>query len=464
MRQIERASIMRIVSDLIKADAIIDEREIEFLSTIRDKYAIKRDDVVVSASMTLAKAIDTLSVSPENLRNDLVDDFTKVAMSDDYCAREEAVIILSLLGCLTDKFGCQGKVLSVDSSVMNIEDSQMLYIESEYDNDVNENILAFYREISAEARLAGFDFVYLPQIAEHYKSIPKEKLLQITSFLYPAANAERCSMVTDQICNISTAEFCRDLLSAKLNLKEFSDILPSVMFKIGETIIGGKSYINFLVIEVEHNILDMIRDILDTFSEYYHTIRLNYQREERGRFVYSGFYKQLFDLQMLRKGIKSTVVIDVYRDEIRFPEADAKVEKLHRREKALYALFLLESASGGINFKKPDTPKGLERYNRRIQTVQRKYALIYRKFGGESDNAPDLGVSEIRLPMIALIKRQIRKLGEVLHNIDDYTIQRNIYGNYGLGIPSSLCCCCGADPTDIKLLTESDEWIKISAL
>lgn len=44
MKQEERTSIMRIVSDLIKADAIIDTREIKFLMSIKEKYGIKRDD------------------------------------------------------------------------------------------------------------------------------------------------------------------------------------------------------------------------------------------------------------------------------------------------------------------------------------------------------------------------------------------------------------------------------------
>lgn len=42
MKQTERASIFRVVSDLIKADAIIDTREMEKLDSIREKYAIKK--------------------------------------------------------------------------------------------------------------------------------------------------------------------------------------------------------------------------------------------------------------------------------------------------------------------------------------------------------------------------------------------------------------------------------------
>ena len=42
MKQAERASIMRIVSDLIEADGIIDTRELLFLESLREKYGIKK--------------------------------------------------------------------------------------------------------------------------------------------------------------------------------------------------------------------------------------------------------------------------------------------------------------------------------------------------------------------------------------------------------------------------------------
>lgn len=50
MKQTERASIFRVVSDLIKADAIIDTREMEELDSIREKYAIKKEDEILGSS------------------------------------------------------------------------------------------------------------------------------------------------------------------------------------------------------------------------------------------------------------------------------------------------------------------------------------------------------------------------------------------------------------------------------
>ena len=84
MKQEERTSIMRIVSDLIKADAIIDTREIKFLMSIKEKYGIKRDDERYVSNMTLSQAIRILVEAPENLKRDFLNDCMNIALSDDY--------------------------------------------------------------------------------------------------------------------------------------------------------------------------------------------------------------------------------------------------------------------------------------------------------------------------------------------------------------------------------------------
>lgn len=464
MKQSEKASIFRIVTDLIKADSIIDTREIEKLDSIRERFAIKKEDEMLGFSYTFANAIRVLLESPKSLQCELAAIFNELAMSDNFCAREEALLLLTLRLCMSLDIKLECKAVSIETSSVNIDPTQILYVESNFDNDVNWEINEKFREIVAEVRLAGFDLVYLPKIAEHYRAISNTDFLKIAGFLYPNVSYERLKTVVQHMHNLSTSEFCKDQLAGKLGVREFSVVNPSLMIKIGDSFVGDKNIANFLLVELDKDVISSIRYILDLFSEYYHTSRLNYLREEKGRYIFTGFYKQIFDIYMVRKGIKSPVVIDVYRGHIRFSEADLKIEKLHRREKALYALFMLESASGGVNFSKPTTPNELARYTRRMTAVQEKYRLIYKKFGGEPQKAPDLSKSEIRLPMIALIRKQLKALGDVLFHVDDYMIQRNIFGNYCINISPSLCCYCGVNANDIYRLSDSEEWQRISAL
>ena len=464
MRQSERASIMRIVSDLIEADGIIDTREIIFLDSLREKYGIKKEDEEFASSLTFADALNELLKSDDSLRHDLIGDFYQMTMSDDFCAREEALLILALRCCLSINIGSSVSVLSVDTSDIKFEDTQILYVESDFDQVVNEQIQKCYRELCNEIRLAGFDFVYLPKIAEHYQGISEEDLYQIANFLYPKVSQERLMTIVGQLRNLSTARFCKDQLSAKLNVKEFGLINSSFMIKIGESFVNDKSISNFLVVEIEDDVLGTIRKILDLLAENYHNLRLNYLKEESGRFVFRGFYKQIFDILMLRKGVKSSVMLDTLKEQISFPEADVKLDKIHRREKALYALFLLESVSGGINFNKPETAKQLERYEKRMAAIMKKYQIIYKKFGGEADKVPNILDYATRAPMIALLKKQILKLNDVLFHADDYVIQKNVYGNYGVAISSDLMTYRDSFDDGIKLLSESEEWKRISAL
>ena len=464
MKQSERASIMRIVTDLIEADGIIDTREIISLESLRKKYDIRKEDEILASSYTLAMALGELSESDNGLKHDLLGDFMNIAMSDDFCAREEALLILAIRNCLTTTTGNKVSVMSISTSNLDFEESQIIYVESEYDDDINRQIKEHYREICTEIRLSGFDFVYLPKMSEHYKSISEADLLYMAEFLYPKVSEERLSLITSQLRDLSTERFCKEQLAVKLNVREMETVAPSVMMKIGNSLVGDQRIGNFLLAEIEGDVLKSIRGILDLFGENYHNYRLNYLKEEKGRFVFKGFYKQIFDILMLRKGIRSTVVIDSLREQICFPEAEVKIEKIHRREKALYALFLLESRSGGINFNKPTSPKQLERYNKRMAAIQKKYKAIYRMFGGEEDKAPNLELPEIRLPMISLLKRQIQKLGDMLYHVDDYTIKRNVFGNYGINIPAELCCCCEDAQTDVKPLADSEAWRRISAL
>lgn len=464
MKQAERASIMRIVADLIKADGIIDTREISFLETLREKYTIKKEDEMLASSYTLSTALETLKESPKTLKHDLLGDFMHVAMSDDFCAREEALLLLALRTCLTINLGDNVSVLSIETGNLLFEPTQILYVESEYGKTVNQQISEHFREISAEVRLAGFDFVYLPKIAEHYRSIDEADILQIVEFLYPKVSKERLQIIIRQLQNLSTADFCKFQMAAKLNIRGFEFVEPSLLIKVGDSYVNDTKVANFLMVETGDDVLEKIRMITDLFAECFHNVSLNYLKEEKGRLIFTGIYKQVFDIFILRKGVKSMVVADTMREQIRFPEADVKLEGIHRREKALYTLFLLESPSGGISFNKPKSQKQYERYEKRMAALQTKYKLIYRRFGGDEAKAPDITIAEIRLPMISLLKRQILKLGDVLFHIEDYTIQRNIYGNYSVGIPASLCQYCEGKATEFTPFSESEEWLRISAL
>ena len=139
---------------------------------------------------------------------------------------------------------------------------QIIYLESEFDHKTNQQIRQFYREINTEIRLAGFEFVYLPKVAEHFASIAESDLLTIAEFLYPKVSEERMRIVIAQLRELSTSSFCRDQMSNKLSVREFAHVSPSFLIKIGESLVNDKRMSNFLLIGTGENPLTTIRNIL----------------------------------------------------------------------------------------------------------------------------------------------------------------------------------------------------------
>ena len=465
MKQIERASIMRIVSDMVKADSIIDMQEIDFLNGVRQKYNIKREDEIMSETLTLADAFQTLRDISESLKQDVWGDFRGMALSDNACSREEAMHLLTIVACLSASLSNNSTVYSVElpNNIL-LDSSQVLYIEGEYYKETNREIIAHYREILNELRLIGFNFVYIPKVGEHYRSLSHEDLHTLISFLYPTVTEIQMEHVAKQLTTLSTSDFCKTELVGRMKMEGLAHSLPSIMFRIGMSSIGGKNYENFLVLPIDEDALVAVRRVVDTFVSIFKPRILNPIYEGKHRFVYNGFYKQIFDSFIYKKGIRSSVVIDLMHGEILLPEADSKISGLHRREKALYALFLLESSSGGINFNKPTGVRSLDKYKHRIAAIQKKYEIIYENFGGERSKAPQIELPENRLPMISLIKRQFRQLGDLLNQPDDYLVQRNMFGNYCVTIPPELCLCIDIESNSICSFEESDFWCSLLAM
>ena len=291
-----------------------------------------------------------------------------------------------------------------------------------------------------------------------------EELLKLGYFLYPQVSDERLRVIIMQLRELSTARFCREQLSMKLDFKGLVDVAPSILFKINESLVDNEQVSNFMLLEISDNALDTVREMIDLFNQYHQNSSVRYLREESGRFIVCGIHKQIFDILMLRKGIRSRVVIDPANERIFFADADVELEKVHRREKALYTLLLLESASGGVNFSRPTGAQLQRRHEQRMQRMQEKYALIYRMFGGSSKVTPSLANTESRSPMLSLLKRQLMSLRDILHSPENYVADRNIYGNYAVSISPDLICYYDAETESIHRLDESEEWRRILSL
>lgn len=387
-----------------------------------------------------------------------------MTVSDGFCAHSEALLMIALTTMLESGQPFRGDVISIPRASFNIDIATALYIENEFDPETNEAIKVHYRSIFKEFQLAGFHFVYIPKIIDHYRNTDPKLFKDILSFLAPSMSETGLDNTYRSLMKMTTGVFCKDLLCNKCGISELRNTMPSLLIKIGNSFVGEAQYANYLKIDVDEDIMLTVQTFVDCFSEMLSSdvFVVNTSEERDNQFHFHGFYKQLLDIFLVRRNIRSAIHLNPYKEEIIFPDIDSKAMGLHRRERALYALLLCQG-SDGINFSAPKSADALDRYNRKMKRIQQRYSAIYGMFGGEKETAPDLSVPEIRRPIFSCLKRSIKNL-QALYNPEDYNITKSGDGAFSVNVEPELVYVYQLDKEDPIPLQESDMFRKWASL
>lgn len=462
MLRSQKVAIARLFSDLIYADRIVDTGEMECWNSLCQKYSIDKEIRIEARNITFADALLTIRSSDiQGLKDDLLGDCRSMTISDGYCAHSEALVMMALILMFDTRHTFKVEVFSIPRASFNIDLATSLYVESEYYESVNESIKANYRSIFKEFQLAGFHFVYPPSIIDHYRNTDPQLFRQILSFLAPSLSEAGIENAYRSIMKMTTAVFCKDLLCNKCGIVDLRNTGPSLLIKIGNGFVGESPYADYLKIEVSEDILSTVQRFVDSFSKMLYTdfYVVNRSEERDSQFHFHGFYKQLLDMFLIRKNIRSRIVIDPYKEEIFFPDIDAKAVGLHRRERTLYTL-LLCSGKEGLNFSLPRSVGDMAEYNRRMERIQARYRIIYSMFGGDTSAVPDLSQPEIRRPIFSCLKRSLKTLPS-LYNPQDYNLTKDRDGLFSVHVDPEIVYVARLDSDEPVPLLKSELYRKL---
>ena len=420
------------------------------------KYSIDKEVETDAQYVSFSDALESICNSGvQGLKEDLLSDCRSMTVSDGFCAHSEALILIALILMLDSYQPFRVETFSIPKASFNIDIATSLYIESDYDAATNEAIRVNYRSLFKEFQLAGFHFVYPPKIIEHYQDTDPKLFHQILSFLAPSMSESGIENAYKSLMKMTTGVFCKDLLCNKCGITDLRNTYPSLLIKIGNSFVGEDAYANYLKIEVDEDILSTVQSFIDRFCEMLssNVYVVNTSEERDSQFHFHGFYKQLLDIFLIRKNIRSHILIDPYKEEIFFPDVDAKANGLHRRERALYTL-LLCYGKDGINFNQPKSTDGLSKYMKRMEKIQTRYSIIYSLFGGTADTAPDLSIPEIRRPIFSCLKRSLKNIPS-LYNPEDYNLTKNRDGVFSVNIDDNMVLVTELDSAEPIPLTNS---------
>lgn len=468
LKSIVRSSIFRVFSDLIRADKIVAEEEIFFLNKICEIYDITSIDRENSLNISLGDAIGVISKQRNDVRHRIVEDIKRMALSDGYCCREEALIMLATTLCLEKDERNIYEVISSPCSNVDFDDSQVIYLESRKMKLYNDYIVQHYRQISAVLKLAGFDFVYIPFFANHYARYTNQDLLRnIVALLAPTLSSEETTNVMKCITHMSTKFFYEEIIRRKLNMKV--DVsTPIILIKIGNSIVNGMNTANFLSIELDVELLPQVEALTDKFLllQRCPTIEIRNNIDAKGDFIYTGFYKTLFDMLTSRKGSRCSLIINIpQNDKRKVKKESSKILSLNTTEKgnslklegkdAIFYIFLLFESiinEGFLLARMPD--------NRKVQ--QKKFENLYYYFSRSASEAPDISSQKITSPMLSHIKGAINNDEHIIEK-SMYSINKSPNGLLNIGLEPHLIYVKHGDREPV-LLEDSELFVKYKSL
>lgn len=440
MKSNERIACIRIFSDLIMADTVIDVGEMQYFAELRSVLKFTRQDEIDASAMTLSEAVEIMREADAETRGELVRRCRELSLSDGFCARSEALLIMAVTKALDSFWGEVSHVYSFPKQMFNIPTSCIIYIEGQPTEYIDSIVERNYRALFSEFRLAGFEFIYIPHVVGHYRDAEPGLMDSIVGFVAPKLSEEGRHASVEKLLKMTTAEFTKDILCNKLGMEALRGTTPALFLKTGISYVGDTVYSNYLKMDIEGDLLKDVHNFLDEFTSMLSSdvVIMSNNKEHRNQFLYTGFYKLLMDTHLMRRHVRSRVFINPFKEEIFFPDIDTVLRGLHRREKALYLTLLVLSGEGGVNFSSPDGARQIAAWNKRMARVQELYCRIYGLFGGDSDKAPDLTQSDIRRPMLSLIKRHVGKLADQLHDVGDYMVSRDDAGNMAVHLSPDL--------------------------
>lgn len=418
----ERIAIARIASDMIKADNIIEETEIELLNKLKKTYNLDSHILNEARHMKFSSAIASIQSLTDSEKIVFFKDIQSIALADGICVPKEAILLLALqysLGIEKDKKRGQHiinhnreiNIISCPTGDTSITSQYVIYIEGRYNADVNEDIKRDFRSDVLELRSWGFDFIYIPSLIDEFRTMDAEYVKDVIRYMAPELDDHTTNVVYDRLLKMDTVTFCNYVLAEKLKVDAVKGAEPSLLINIGTSVVPYCSisgpvecYTEFMCIPItKDHTAEQIEEFTQAYKELVQFQAITYIKDDRNKFKYFGFYKAMFDFLVKAEPKESDIVLHPWNNCFEFPQVSLDDLQLSPQEAALYKLILEctynQHSLGGL----PTT------YTRHQKDIEKTYQKIYHK---DDANFPG-ALSPIRSRIESKMRKQLNGLANL---------------------------------------------------
>ena len=257
-----KTALAKVLSDLVQCDGIVNQGEIDFLQRAYSVFNITLTSRKKSTNISLSEAVRTLKTLGNEEKNALLRILQMLSMSDDDLAGSESQFITALLLSIGIKLpeieGIKAEFVSIPSLSFDTRNA-VLYVEPEYDENINASVEREYEAICNAIRSLGCEFFYLPHVIRDLEN-KKDTFRNTLSYLEPTLSEEQLNHINRNLSQLSSVFFSKEIFLNHLNANGLNIDKPAFFLKI-DTPMTGRGQ-DFLIIEINGDPLETLKRVV----------------------------------------------------------------------------------------------------------------------------------------------------------------------------------------------------------
>lgn len=378
----QKTALTKVLSDLVQCDGIVNQGEIDFLHRVNAAFGITSAIRKKATTLSLSDAVGILKTLGDKEKILLLRLFQILSMADDELDANESLlataIMLSMNIQLAETREIKAHLVSIPHFNFDTKNA-VLYVEAEYNNEMNNNILHDYNNICNLLNKDSRELFYLPMVL-HDLSKKQATFRQALNYIEPTLSDEQLDLIDAGLPKMDSAFLSKEIFLNYLNINGLKIDKPSFFFKIGNR--ESSIYQDFLILEINDNPLATLQQFytlkssiinlksasLNPKDEYILQKLLPTNNDEKDELQYTGFHKVLIDIML--KHNRAHEVSRLYvtkRGDLFLTDRNNTEVKMPSISKALYILFLFHEEGISLNYLSDYKPE-LYRIYRQIST------------------------------------------------------------------------------------------------
>lgn len=359
-------ALAKVLSDLVQSDGIVNQGEIDYLNHVYQVFGITSANKQKAISLTLSQATGTLRSLGHAEKMAVLTIVQHLSVSDNTLDHSETLLIAALLLTIGIKLpeteGVKASLVTIPSLSFDTRNA-MLYVESEYDEAINQQIESQYEAICELLRSTQRDFFYLPVVMRDIQG-KKATFRNTLGYIEPTLSEEQLDIIDRDLAFMDSVALSKEVFLNYLDINGFNLKQPSFFFKISSA--RPSVHQDFLILEINDTPLATIQKVYDIEANIARLTPHGLNEKElralkklepkktkgnKDELQYTGFHKIIIDTLLKYNGCHGISRLFVTTSgSLYLTDRNNTEVKMPALCKALYIFFLLHEDGVSLNY------------------------------------------------------------------------------------------------------------------